>query len=183
MAIVGYGRCSTTGQDLTIQVEQLTAHGCEKLFTEKKSGTSTVNRTELLSCLDYLREGDKLVITKLDRLCRSIRDLSNISDELTKKGIALVVLEQNIDTSTSTGKLLFSMLGVISEFENDLRKERTQQGIKKALADGVKFGRKSKLTEEQLSKLKVKRSNGVRVADLVNEFGISRESIYRLTRV
>ena len=116
-------------------------------------------------------------------MCRSIRDLSNISDELTKKGIALVVLEQNIDTSTSTGKLLFSMLGVISEFENDLRKERTQQGIKKALADGVKFGRKSKLTEEQLSNLKVKRSNGVRVADLVNEFGISRESIYRLTRV
>ncbi len=183
MAIVGYGRCSSVDQDLTIQVEQLTDYGCEKLFSEKKSGTSINNRTELKSCLTYLREGDKLVITKLDRLCRSIRDLSNISDELTKKGIALVILDQNIDTSTSSGKLLFSMLGVISEFENDLRRERTQQGIKKALADGVKFGRKSKLNSAQLSALKVKRTEGVRVADLVTEFGISRESIYRLTRV
>ena len=182
MATVGYGRVSSVGQSLEIQQERLTKYGCEKLFTEKKSGTSTTNRQSLKECLTYLREGDTLVITKLDRLCRSIKDLSNISDELNKKGVSLVVLEQNIDTSTSTGRLLFNMLGVIGEFENEIRKERTRDGVKKSMANGVKFGRKSKLSSEQLSNLKSSRDSGVKISDLVEEFGISRESVYRLTR-
>lgn len=182
MAIVGYGRVSSVGQSLEIQQERLTKYGCEKLFTEKKSGASTTNRQSLKECLTYLREGDTLVITKLDRLCRSIKDLSNISDELNNKGVSLVVLEQNIDTSTSTGRLLFNMLGVIGEFENEIRKERTRDGVKKSMENGVKFGRKPKLSAEQLSNLKLKRESGLKISDLVSEFGISRESVYRLTR-
>jgi DNA invertase Pin-like site-specific DNA recombinase len=182
MAVVGYGRVSSVGQSLQIQTDLLTKYGCEKLFTEKKSGTSTKKRIELKNCLTYLREGDKLVITKLDRLCRSIKDLSNISDNLNKKGVALVVLEQNLDTSTSTGRLLFNMLGVIGEFENEIRKERVRDGVKKSLENGVKFGRKPKLSTQQLSDLKSKRNDGIKISDLVSEFGISRESVYRLTK-
>ncbi len=182
MAVVGYGRVSSVGQSLEIQKERLTLYGCEKLFTEKKSGTTTNNRKSLKECLTYLREGDKLVITKLDRLCRSIKDLSNISDQLNKKGVSLVVLDQAIDTSTSTGRLLFNMLGCISEFEAELRKERVRDGVKKSMENGVKFGRKSKLSAEQITKMKSRRDSGVKISDLVAEFGISRESVYRLTR-
>jgi DNA invertase Pin-like site-specific DNA recombinase len=182
MAVVGYGRVSSVGQSLEIQQERLTLYGCEKLFTEKKSGTTTNNRKSLKECLTYLREGDKLVITKLDRLCRSIKDLSNISDQLNKKGVSLVVLDQAIDTSTSTGRLLFNMLGCISEFEAELRKERVRDGVKKSMENGVKFGRKSKLSAEQITKMKSRRDSGVKISDLVAEFGISRESVYRLTR-
>ena len=123
-----------------------------------------------------------MVITRLDRLCRSILHLSQISEKLQNKGVDLVVIEQNIDTSTSTGRLLFNMLGVIGEFENETRKERQLDGIRKSKERGVQFGRKLKLTKEQIIEMKSKRDRGMEIKDLVSEFGISRESVYRLMR-
>ena len=129
-----------------------------------------------------LREGDTLVVTRLDRLCRSINDLTRISEELKTTGISLVVIEQNIDTSTSTGRLLFNMLGCIGEFENEIRKERQMDGIRKSLESGVKFGRKSKLTDEQVVQLKLDKQEGVDIKTLQSTYGISRDSVYRLVR-
>ena len=123
-----------------------------------------------------------MVITRLDRLCRSILHLSQISEKLQNKGVDLVVIEQNIDTSTSTGRLLFNMLGVIGEFENETRKERQLDGIRKSTERGVQFGRKLTLTKEQMIEMKSKRDRGMEIKDLVRWFGISRESVYRLMR-
>jgi len=177
MAIVGYARVSSTGQSLEVQFEKL-SH-CEKIFHEKQSGR-TDDRKELKRCLEYLREGDTLVITKLDRLGRSIRDLLNIVDGLDKKGVSFVVLDQQIDTSTPSGKLLLHMLGAIAEFENDLRASRQADGIKKAMENGVVFGPKNKLSPEQLEQLRTKRAAGVLIKDLMKEFNLSKASIYRL---
>lgn len=177
MATVGYARVSSTGQSLEVQLEKL-GH-CERIFQEKKSGR-TDDRKELKQCLEYLREGDTLVITKLDRLGRSIRDLLNIVDGLEKKNISFVVLEQQIDTSTASGKLLLHMLGAIAEFENDLRASRQADGIKKALENGVVFGAKAKVSSEQIDLMRSKRASGVLIKDLMSEFGLSKASVYRL---
>ena len=177
MAIVGYARVSSTGQSLEVQLEKL-GH-CDKIYQEKKSGR-TDDRKELKQCLEYLREGDTLVITKLDRLGRSIRDLLNIVDGLEKKNISFVVLEQQIDTSTASGKLLLHMLGAIAEFENDLRASRQADGIKKALENGVVFGAKAKVSSEQIDLMRSKRASGVLIKDLMAEFSLSKASVYRL---
>jgi DNA invertase Pin-like site-specific DNA recombinase len=181
MSTIGYGRVSSVGQSLDVQISKLTEYGCEKIFSEKRTGTN-VDREQFKICMDYLREGDRLVITRLDRLCRSILHLSQISEELKTKGVDLVVMEQNIDTSTSTGRLLFNMLGVIGEFENEIRKERQLDGIRKSKERGVKFGRKSKLTREQVVEMKGKREEGVLIRELGQEYGISNDSVYRLMR-
>ena len=181
MSTIGYGRVSSVGQSLDVQISKLNDFGCEKIFCEKKTRTN-VDRQEFKTCMDYLSEGDTLVITRLDRLCRSVLHLSQISEELKNKGVDLVVMEQNIDTSTSTGRLLFIMLGVIGEFESEIRKERQLDGIRKSKERGVQFGRKPKLTKEQIIEMKSKRDSGMEIKDLVSEFGISRESVYRLMR-
>ena len=184
MAKIGYARVSSTGQSLEIQIDKLTNFGCTELdgiiFKEKKSGLSTDNRPELKDALRHVRKGDSLVITKLDRLARSTLDLAKIAENLKNKEVELIVLDQNIDTSTPTGKLLFNILGSIAEFENDIRRERQADGINKAIKNGVKFGAKSKLTKAQVIDLKEKRAKGILIRDLVNEFGISKASIYRL---
>jgi DNA invertase Pin-like site-specific DNA recombinase len=126
-----------------------------------------------------VRDGDSLVITKLDRLARSTRDLLNIMRRLEDKQVKLVVLDQQIDTSTPTGMLLFTMLGAIATFENDLRKDRQLQGIELAKRKGIKFGRKHSLTEEQVLEVKAKRDQGTKIADLMIEYSISKASIYR----
>ena len=184
MAKIGYARVSSTGQSLDVQLSKLNAYGCNDLdgeiFQEKKSGSKADNRTELKACLKHLRKGDSLVITKLDRLARSTLDLTTIADDLAKRGIELVVLDQSIDTSTPTGKLLFNMLGSIAEFENAIRNERQTDGIAKAKELGVKFGAKAKLTPEQLAEMKQKRTEGVLIKDLMNEYSLSKASVYRL---
>jgi len=186
MAKVGYARVSSVGQSVAVQVAKLTEYGCTEpdgqIFQEKKSGTSTQNRIELKACLKHLRKGDSLIVTKLDRLARSVLDLTTIADDLDKRGVALVVLDQAIDTSTPTGKLLFNMLGAIAEFEAGIRSERQVDGIAKAQELGVKFGAKAKLTEEQIIDLKAKRAEGVIIKDLMVEFGISKATIYRLLK-
>lgn len=178
MSIVGYARVSSVGQSLDVQLDKLAAYGCDKVYEEKVSGT-TANRTQLQAVLDYVRSGDTLVITKLDRLARSTFHLTQIADRLQTSGVELVVLDQNIDTSTPTGRLTFQILSVIAEFETEIRKERQVEGIAKAQANGVKFGRKAKISSLQIIKLRDKRENGALIKELMLEFGLSKASVYR----
>jgi DNA invertase Pin-like site-specific DNA recombinase len=179
---VGYARVSTVGQSLENQVESLTKEGCEKIFEEKASGKTADDREQLQLALDYVREGDVLVITKLDRLARSMGDLSIIAKKLKEKGVGLKALDQPaIDTTSAIGELLFNILGAVASFERDMINERTAEGRSKALKKGVKFGAKAKLTGEQLEALKaeLKTWKGSK-SELADRFGISRASLYRL---
>ena len=182
MATIAYARVSSSGQSLDIQLDALHSYGVEMIFSEKQSATSTNQRHELKRCLDYIREGDVLVITKLDRLARSTFDLTNIAKQLEDKGVDLVVLDQKIDTSTTTGRLLFNMLGVIAQFETEIRKERQLSGIAKAKENGVKFGAKSKLNSCQLERLVKDREEGMLIRKIADKYGISNDSVYRLMR-
>lgn len=179
MSIIGYARVSSIGQSLDVQLDKLNIYGCDKIFSEKRSGT-TADRPNLKTALQYLREGDVLVITKLDRLARSTFHLTQIAERLRKDGIELVVLDQNIDTSTPTGKLLFNMLASISEFETEIRKERQLEGIAKAKEKGVRFGAKAKLSDAQIIEMRQKRVEGVLIKDLMSFYGMSKASVYRL---
>ena len=172
----GYARVSTTDQDLTIQVEALTNAGCETIRQEKISGTSVQGRDELNTLLDFLRKGDELVVTRVDRLARSIRDLQNIVYDLDKKGVVLSATEQPIQTNTSAGKCFLDMLGVFSEFETNLRKERQMEGIAKAKERGVYKGRKPSVDVEQVKALK---ESGLGASAIAKEMGIGRASVYR----
>ena len=179
MAKVGYGRVSTIGQSLDVQESKLNEYGCEKLFLDKHSGT-TADRPKLKEVRNYVRQGDSLVITKLDRLARSTYHLTQIAEELKQKGVDLVVLDQNLDTSTPTGKLLFNMLASIAEFETEIRKERQMEGIAKAKERGVQFGRKSKLQEKDIEQLRRDRADGLKISELISKYSISKASVYRL---
>jgi DNA invertase Pin-like site-specific DNA recombinase len=178
MSKVGYARVSSTGQSLEVQLGKL--KHCDKIFSEKQSGTNMKNRTELKNCLTYLREGDEFIVTRLDRLARSLLDLANIANNLEGKGINLIVLDQQIDTSTAVGKLTFNTIGAIGEFETSLRKERQADGIAAALNRGVKFGAKPKLTDDQVQQMKEERQSGVLIRELRAKYGLSRATVYRL---
>lgn len=180
MATVGYARVSTAGQSLDVQLEKL--KDCDRIYKEKRSGR-TDRREELASCLDYVREGDTLVVTKLDRLGRSTRDLLNIINRLEEKGVVFKVLDQNIDTGTPAGRLMFTLLGAIAEFENDLRRERQADGIAIAKEKGVQLGRKPKLDQQAISQLREKRLQGVRIKSLMEEYGLSKATTYRLLKI
>ena len=177
MAIYGYARVSTADQDLTVQEEALKAAGCEIIRSEKVSGLSTFGRDELRNLLDFLRKGDELVITRIDRLARSIKDLQDIVAELREKGAELKATEQPIDTSTATGKCFLDMLGVFAEFETNLRRERQMDGIEKAKAKGVYKGRKRTIDIEKVRELK---EQGVGPTAIANQLGIGRASVYRV---
>ena len=179
MAKVAYLRVSTTGQSLEVQQQLVEEYGVDKVFAEKVSGT-TQNRQKLKECLQYVREGDVLVVTKIDRLARSVSHLHQIVDDLTERGVGFRVLQQNIDTTTKEGKLMFSMLAALAEFENSLRAERCEEGRRAAIARGVKFGAKRKLTDEQVGEMREKRENGVLIKELASQYGISHASVYRL---
>ena len=172
---VGYARVSSTGQSLDVQLEKL--NDCEKVFCEKKSGR-TDDRDQLKLCMEFVRSGDVLVITRLDRISRSVRDLLNILNVLEKKGVQFVVKDQSIDTGTPEGRLMLGVLAAISEFENDLRKARQADGIAMAQQRGVRLGRKSILDPNQVQDLRSKRSSGALIKDLVKEFGLSKASVY-----
>ena len=176
----GYARVSTTDQDLTIQIDALTAAGCENIRQEKVSGTSTQGRDELNTLLEFLREGDELVVTRVDRLARSIRDLQNIVYDLNKKGVTISATEQPIDTKTSAGKCFLDMLGVFGEFETNLRKERQMEGILKAKEKGVYKGRKPSVDVQKVREL---RDSGLGASKIAKELGIGRASVYRALEV
>lgn len=177
---VGYARVSTESQSHESQLARLEAFGCSKLFHEKYTGATTA-RSQLKALLDYVREGDTVVVTKLDRLARSSVDLGRISEHLQNKRVDLVVLDQDINTSTATGKLMFNMIGAFAEFERDLITERCREGIERAKAKGIKFGRRSKLTAAQLTSLKLECTAGALSKDeLARKYNISKPSLYRL---
>jgi len=179
MPMVGYARVSTIGQSLDVQLSKLEKFGCDQIFKDKHTGT-TADRPALKECRTYVRKGDSLVITKLDRLARSTYHLTQIAEELKEKEVDLIVLDQNIDTSTPTGKLLFNMLASIAEFETEIRKERQMEGIAKAKEKGVQFGRKAKLDNQQIRNMKRDREGGIKIKDLMNRYSLSKASVYRL---
>ena len=178
--IYGYARVSTTAQDLTIQQEALAAAGCDVVRCEKVSGTSVQGRDELNNLLDFVREGDELIVTRIDRLARSIRDLQNIVHALNDKGVILRATEQAVDTATAAGKCFLDMLGVFAEFETNLRKERQMEGISKAKERGVYKGRKATI---DVDRIRVLKESGLGASAIAKEMGIGRASVYRVCKV
>jgi DNA invertase Pin-like site-specific DNA recombinase len=177
MTSVGYARVSSIGQELDVQIDKLAM--CERVFKEKRSGIDT-GRPELKRCLEYLREDDTLLVTKIDRLARSTSDLYRIISELAEKGAAFrVVDDPTIDTTSRTGKLVMGILALIAEFENDIRSERQMDGIAKAKERGIKFGRKLELTAEKVAEIKSLRAEGTTVPDIMRQVGLSKASVYR----
>jgi DNA invertase Pin-like site-specific DNA recombinase len=176
MALVGYARVSSVGQSLEVQLDKL--KHCDKLYQEKKSGASG-RRPRLQACLEYIREGDTLVVTRLDRLARSTLHLCQIAANLERKQVNLQVLDQNINTHSATGRLLFNMLGAIAQFETEIRAERQMDGIQKAKERGVPFGRKKNLTVQQVAELWDRRDQGALIKTLMKDYGLSKASVYR----
>lgn len=177
MTVIGYARVSSVDQDLSIQKAALTAAGCTTLRAEKRSATTRSGRAELQTVLDFLREGDVLMVTRIDRLARSIGDLQEIVKIVEERGASLKATEQSIDTSTAAGKCFLSMLGVFAEFETDQRRERQREGIAKAKAAGVYKGRKISIDALSIRKLK---SQGVGPSEIAKRLKIGRASVYRV---
>src|SRR6195952_3566555 len=178
MPIYGYARVSTLDQDLTIQRAALKAAGCGVVRAEKASGSRRDGRTELQVLLDFLRPGDTLIVTRIDRLARSMKDLQDIVHELKTRNVALRATEQPIDTSTAAGKAFLDMLGVFAEFETNLRRERQMEGIAEAKARGVYAGKGRKQTVDTLEVRRLQKE-GRRPSDIARELKISRASVYR----
>ena len=172
----GYARVSTSDQDLEIQRTALMTAGCDIVREEKVSGTSLKERSELSTLLEFLREGDELVVTRIDRLARSMRDLQNIVYDLNKKGVHLSATEQAVNTNTPEGKCFLDMLGVFAEFETRLRHERQMEGIKKAKEKGVYKGRKQTV---DVAKIKELASEGLMKTEIAKRLGVGRATVYR----
>ena len=174
---VGYARVSSVGQNLESQIKSLKDFGCEKIFQEKVSGTSTKGREELKKCLEFVRESDSFCVTRIDRCSRSVLDLQVIIKQLTEKGVHLVATEQPISTKDATSKCFLDMLSVFSEFETNLRKERQMDGI---AVNRHKFkGRQSTIDVERIKTLK---REGLGATQIAREMDIDRTSVYRLLK-
>ena len=181
MAVYGYARVSTDGQTLAAQDAALHAAGCVKVFSEKASGAKT-DRAELRKAISRLGEGDVLMVTRLDRLARSTRDLLNTLDEITKRGAGFKSLADSwADTTTPHRRLMLTMLGGLAEFERELIKARTGEGRARAKAAGVHMGRPSKLTPHQQREAIARRDAGEALTDIARTFGVSHTTIGRLT--
>jgi DNA invertase Pin-like site-specific DNA recombinase len=179
MATVGYARISTRGQLADSQLDILQAAGCDRVFTDTASGT-LASRPQLDAALQYLREGDVLVVTKLDRLGRSVKNLSQLAIELQSRGIGLKALTQEIDTTSVGGRLFFHMLAAIAEFEHDMIVERTQEGLAAARSRGRSGGRKPKMTPMKIAQARAMYAEKkYTVAEIAQTFGVSRPTLYR----
>ncbi len=174
--VIGYARVSSEDQDCSIQEAALRNAGCTIIRSEKKSGTTTVGRQELDTILAFLRTDDTLMVTRIDRLARSVADLEKIVDALKAKGAFLRATEQPIDTSSAAGMAFLQMLGVFAQFETAIRRERQMEGIAKAKATGVYKGRKPSVPMEEVRRL---HSEGVRPTDIAKQLKIGRGSVYR----
>jgi DNA invertase Pin-like site-specific DNA recombinase len=179
MARIGYGRVSTLDQHASIQRGLLEAAGCERVFLDEGVSGAKASRPELDRCLAYLRPGDVLVVTKLDRLGRSVKNLIELAENLRERGVDLVATQQQIDTTTSTGKLLFTMLAAIAEFERDLIRERTMDGLAAARAKGNVGGRKPAVTQDVLDLALARKARGESMATIASELKVGRSTLYR----
>lgn len=177
--VYGYARASSVDQNTAIQVETLAAAGCSIVRAEKVSGTSLEGREELKTLLQFMRAGDTLVVTRIDRLARSMRDLQNIVHELKQRGVHLRATEQPIDTSTATGKAFLDMLGVFAEFETNLRRERQAEGVAKAKAEGRYIG-KGRRRSIDVAAVQTLKSQGLGASEIAEKLGIGRASVYRV---
>ena len=178
--LIGYARVSSVGQSLDIQVEELTAAGRERIYSQKRSGRTAKDRPELVRALDQLRHADQLVVTRLDRLARSVGDLHRIIEKITASGAGFWCLQQGgVDTATSTGKLMLAILGAVAEFENDIRRERQRDGIEKAKERGAYQGRPTTIDP---AVIRMMRDSGAGPSAIAASLGISRASVYRDTR-
>jgi DNA invertase Pin-like site-specific DNA recombinase len=180
MARIGYARVSSADQDFETQVERLQAAGCTKVFSEKLSGKSTNGRHELAKAFKTLRPGDVLMITKLDRLARSIRDLLTIIDQLKVGGVMLKALDDTwLDTTSPHGELIFTIMGAMAEFERKLIRQRCEEGIKRAKAQGKQFGRPAALDAGQRRKIAERHANGEAMAALARDYDVGVATIWR----
>ena len=175
----GYARVSSTGQDLTIQIESLEKEGCDVIRHEKVSGTSTKGRNELNTLLEFLRDGDELVVVRIDRLARSIRDLQNIVHQLKEKSVVLSAIEQPVDTSTSAGKAFLDMLGVFAEFEREMLKERVLASHERARAEGKTIGRPSMINDALKTSIKFMREQGIGIKKIASELNVGVGTVYK----
>ena len=173
---IGYARTSTVDQNLDAQIEALTAAGCGMVRQEQRSGATLEGRPELKTILDFIHPGETLVVTRIDRLARSMQDLQTIVARLKEKGAHLAATEQHVDTSTATGKAFFDMLGVFAEFETNLRRERQAEGIKAAKRKGVYRGRPPKI---DMATIQAKLGAGLSPTEIAREMGISRGTVYK----
>jgi DNA invertase Pin-like site-specific DNA recombinase len=177
MAIYGYARVSSADQDYALQEQALRAAGCAVIRAEKASGTVRAGRSELELLLEFLRPGDTLVVTRVDRLARSIKDLQDIVYTLKARGVTLRATEQPIDTQSAAGKAFLDMLGVFAEFETNLRRERQLEGIAAAKARGVYRGRKPSVDMLEIRRLREEQKLGA--TEIARRLGIGRASVYR----
>ena len=176
---IGYARVSAEDQDLSIQMAALDRDDCAIVFEEKSSGAKGDGRTQLELALKVLTKGDTLVVLRLDRLGRSLRDLANIAHEIEQAGAHLRVIEQSVDTATSAGRAFFGMLAVFAQFETDVRRERQAGGIARAKKAGVYTGGKARINRDRVVALTTAGSGPAAVA---RSLGVSRMSVYRILR-
>ena len=178
--IIGYARVSTDGQTLDAQHVALIAAGAEKVYGEKISGAVT-DRKALARAIDALGPGDTLIVTRLDRLARSTRDLLNVLDTIAKAGAGFrSIADTWADTTTPHGRLMLTVLGGLAEFERELIRARTAEGRKRAIARGVRFGRKPKLTSHQRQEAIARRAAGEALVDIGRSYNVSHSTISRL---
>jgi DNA invertase Pin-like site-specific DNA recombinase len=177
MTKVGYARASSIEQSLDVQIAALKAANCDVIRSEKRSGASTAGRDELRTILDFIRAGDVLMVTRIDRLARSIGDLQDIVRELKAKGAVLKATEQPIDTSSAAGKAFLDVLGVFAEFETNLRRERQMEGIAAAKAKGVYRGRPPSIDAAKIAALK---AEGLGATEIAKRLKVGRASVYRV---
>jgi DNA invertase Pin-like site-specific DNA recombinase len=176
---IGYARVSTVDQSIDLQTDALNTFGCEEIYVDKSTGRD-FSRKELSACLKSLRYGDKLVVWKLDRLGRSVKHLIETVQSLNKKGIEFISLTENIDTSSSGGKLVFIVFAALAEFERDLISERTKEGLVAARRRGRNGGRPKKLTESQIKVAKtLLKDPDQTVTSVAKHLGVARNTIYR----
>ena len=176
--IVGYARVSTITQTLEQQTEQLTAAGAGKIFSDVMSGARD-DRPGFAECLHYLRDGDTLIVWRLDRLGRNMRSIVNTIHDLTQRGITLQSLQDGVDTSTSTGRMVAGILTSIAEYERELVRERTALKLDHARKTGVKFGRPAKLNGDQAALARRMKESGETAATICKTLGIGRTTLYR----
>jgi DNA invertase Pin-like site-specific DNA recombinase len=176
MTRIGYARVSTADQDLDIQIAKLKAAGCEIVRSETGSGASRIGRAELETVLQFVREGDELVVHRLDRLGRSTRDVLNLVHELDEKGASLCILEPEITTAGDMGRMVITVLGMVADMELKFIKDRQRAGIEAAKTKGVYKGRKKTVDAAAIRKLA---SEGFNKSQIARDLGVSRMTVYR----